>query len=228
MAAGNWSFDNGIASEFDDHVRAHVPLYSELHSLVKSLSTWFIESNTNVYDIGTSLGETLFNISETHKEGVQFIGIDSSSDMVARAKDRFAGAPNIEVIVGDLLDAELTLENASLVTSILTIMFTPYHKRAEIISKIHAGLIEKGAFIMVEKVRADSPLLSEITSEIYQDNKAANGVESFDILEKARSIRGQLKPLTIAENVELLKGVGFSEVSTFLQWCGFVGFIAIK
>lgn len=228
MEAGNWSFNNGIASEFNNHVRTHVPLYNEMHLLVNSLSTWFIEDNTNVYDIGTSLGETLVNISKTHKKGVRFIGIDSSLDMVERANERFANSENINILLGDLLDEGLTFNNASLVTSILTIMFTPYHNRKEILTKICSGLNEKGAFLMIEKVRSETPILGEINVELYHDHKADKGVDADSILQKTRSIRGQLKPLTINDNIELLKSAGFSEVGTFFQWCGFVGFIAIK
>lgn len=226
---GCWTFNNGVAPVFDEHVNAHIPFYPLIHKLVTSYAAWFLEPGTVVYDVGTSRGEVIQKLKESYpNRAVDYVGIDSSIDMYMEATKRFSKDSNVKILFQDIKDENTTIKNACLVTAILTIMFIPQKYRQKILQKIYDGLNPGAAFLMVEKVRGTGTQINELFNDVYSDMKHDAGISEKGIFEKARSIRGVLRPYSIDKNIELLKTTGFREVGTFFQIGNFVGFIAIK
>jgi tRNA (cmo5U34)-methyltransferase len=48
------------------------------------------------------------------------------------------------------------------------------------------------------------------------------------IRQKSKSLRGVLNPLTLQQNMDLLREAGFSNMEIFFRWYNFVGLVAIK
>lgn len=229
MSAGKWKFDESIAGVFDDHVREHVPHYDVIHDLITRMSGWFVESGTNVYDVGTSLGEVIANISTAYPDRIAtYKGIDVSPEMLSKASRRFAEKDNVAVELCDVTSDQFSPENASLVVSVLTMMFIPYKDRLDVIRKIYRGLNEGSAFIWVEKVISENSTLNDVCNGLYSDLKLTNGVSKEDIYDKTYSIRGVLKPNTLQANLDILESAGFGSSDVFFKWGNFVGIIAIK
>lgn len=228
--ASDWKFNQNITNTFDTHVRKHVPLYDEIHSLISSTSHWFVEQETNVYDIGTSTGEFLKNIKEySSNKKFELIGIDSSIEMVKKAKSNLKEHDiQANIIHGDVLDSSFKIENASLIASILTNQFISIHKREALLRKIYEGLNKGSAYIIVEKIKGNNSFFNDMWIELYHEKKLENGLTEQQIMNKARAIRGVLKPLSLNDNILLLKNAGFKDVDVFFKWCNFVGIIAVK
>ena len=224
----NWKFDEEVTKVFDEHVRKSVPLYDDFHKMIGDFSEWFIEEGTNVYDIGSSTGESFRSIISHHRnKNINYIGIDNSKDMVDKAKNNF-GYSYVEFINGDISSQDIEIHNASFVTSILTLQFIPKRKRKQIIKKIYDGLNEGGALIIVEKLVGNNARFDEMFIELYHDFKYTNGLNEKEIFAKSRAIRGVMSPNTVKENIDMLQSVGFKDVDMFFKWCNFGGFIAIK
>ena len=81
---------------------------------------------------------------------------------------------------------------------------------------------------MAEKIRAENSFLENIWRELHWDFKRNQGLSDDMILQKARSLRGVLFPLTLSQNITLLRQVGFSNIDTFVKWYNFAGIIAFK
>lgn len=225
----DFKFDKDIAKIFDSHVRKSVPMYDEFHSMIGDISSWFIEDNTNVYDIGTSTGEGLKQLVDIHKnKDIKFIGVDNSSEMIEEVTNRFKDYPQISFINGDINQEDIHINNASFITSILTMQFISPYKRKEILQKIYNGINEGGSFVIVEKVVGNNVNFDEIFIELYHDFKIKQGFSEKEIFAKSRAIRGIMKPYTIQQNISLLEEVGFNNIDIFFKWCNFVGIIAIK
>lgn len=224
----NWKFNKEITEIFDEHVRKSVPMYDNFHNTIGDLSEWFIEDNTNVYDIGTSTGEGLNNLLLHHKnKKVTYIGIDSSKDMIHKARENLK-QHNVTLINGDISDSDIEIHNASFITSILTLQFIPQRKRKIVIDKAFKGLNKGGALVVVEKVIGNNARFDEMFIELYHDFKLTNGLTEEEVFAKSRAIRGVMSPNTVQENISMLEGAGFKDVDIFFKWCNFVGFIAIK
>jgi len=225
---GEWKFDDQVAKSFDGHVRKSIPLYEEIQRMVVEMSEWFIRDNSTVYDIGSSTGETIYLLQKKHKrkKNVKFIGIENSSSMIPIAKSK-CNSKNAVLINKDIRDIE-KFNSPDLITSLYTIQFLPIKHREKLLKKIYDCLSEGGAFIMVEKIHAENSFLEDMWLELYWDFKKSQGLTDKMILQKARSLRGILFPLTLTKNIELLKLAGFTDIDVFIKWYNFAGIIALK
>ena len=224
----NWKFDKEIVNIFDSHVRKSVPLYDNFHNIIGDLSEWFVEDNTNVYDIGASTGIGLNNlISHNINKKVNYIGVDSSAEMLKKARNNLKNC-NATLINGDITNSDIEIYNASFITSILTLQFIPRRKRIQVIKKAYKGLNKGGALVIVEKVIGNNARFDEMFIELYHDFKLSNGLSEKEVFAKSRAIRGVMSPNTVQENIDILKEVGFKDIDIFFKWCNFAGIIAVK
>lgn len=226
---GNWRFDQQVSASFDSHVRKSVPLYDEVQHLVTGISEYFVHDGSLIFDVGCSTGETLLQLAQkhAHKENVRLVGLEQSPAMVERARAKCARHANIEVRTQDAT-AFNSFEGTDLVVALYTLQFIAHDQRARLVQRIHDGLRPGGAFIMVEKTDAGHPSLQSMWNEIHWDYKKSQGLTDEMILEKARSLRGVLRPLSRSENLALLSKTGFQTCETFIQWLNWTGFIAIR
>jgi len=225
----SWEFNDGIVPIFDKHVRDHVPMYEEFHRLITDISGWFIDNETSVYDIGTSSGEVIKNLKGTYgHKNVKYFGVDASPEMVSEAKSRFVNDSDVYITQDDVTSNHFEIVNASLAVSVLTLMFIKKRYRQDVVNKIYNGLNDGGAFILVEKVVGNNANFDSIFVDLYHDFKLRNGLTEKQVFEKARSIRGVLRPNTFAENLQMLTTAGFENTDVFFKWNNFVGIVAIK
>ncbi len=225
---GQWKFDEEVAAHFDDHVRKSIPLYEELQSMVIEMSEWLITDGAVVYDIGSSTGETLHRLAEKHasKRDVRFLGIESSEAMVKSARAK-CESEAVRFLHKDVMEVE-RFEGTDLVLSLYTFQFLALKYRSVLMKRIYDALAPGGALILAEKIQAESPRLEDMWMELHWDWKRRQGLTDEMILQKARSLRGVMFPLTLSRNFELLEAAGFSDTEVFLKWHNFAGIIAFK
>jgi tRNA (cmo5U34)-methyltransferase len=225
---GEWRFDKNVSQAFDSHVHKSVPFYAEIQRMVIELSEYFVRDHSVVYDLGSSTGTTLDLLSSVHagKEDVQFIGFDLSKFMIKEARKK-VNRPNVRFHHKNIMDVEFS-PPANFLTSLFTIQFLTLAERRTLLTRINEGLTEGGGVLIVEKVSAEHSCFEDIWAELYWDFKRRQGLTPEQILEKANSIRGVLKPLTADENIDLLWQTGYSQVEVFFKWYNWAGFLAVK
>jgi tRNA (cmo5U34)-methyltransferase len=225
---GEWRFTPEVSQAFDAHVRKSVPFYDEIQRMVTELSEYFIRDESVVYDLGSSTGETLYNLSVAHagKANVQFVGVDLSESMVREAEKKVR-RPSVRFVHANIVDVEIA-QPANFVTALFTIQFLTLAERGRLLARLHERIIEGGCLTIVEKVRAESPFFEDVWLDLHWDFKRRQGLTPAQIIEKASSLRGVLNPLTATENIDLLQRAGFRRVETFFRWYNWAGFIAVK
>ena len=60
------------------------------------------------------------------------------------------------------------------------------------------------------------------------DSKKRQGLDDSMIIQKARSLRGVLMPLSLSEYLKILGDIGYTKVEVFSKWYNWVGIIATK
>ncbi|MFO1243251.1 MAG: carboxy-S-adenosyl-L-methionine synthase CmoA [Rickettsiales bacterium] len=223
-------FNKKVATVFDDMVTRSVPYYLEMQRMTAELARDFVTEASHVYDIGCSTGTTLLHMdSYIAPKDVTFIGIDNSYEMLQKAKKKL-GKKLKHPFRLDYCDLHqgLTIENASLVTLILTLQFVRPLQRENIIRQIYEGLNANGALIMVEKVTSEDTIFNRLFIEHYYDFKRRNGYSEIEIAKKREALENVLIPYRMDENFDLLKRAGFKHVEVFFRWYNFCGIIAVK
>ena len=252
-----YSFTGDVVDQFEDNVlRPQIPSYSHMRERVLAAALEFITFGKNcVLDLGSSRGEMFKEIfrSLNEKEGSEglektlisslFSGIDVEEEMV-RSSIKSTSAlleemgisesvisNHVSYEVKDLTDGILTdFRNQTLITSILTIQFTPIEYRQEILKQVYDALAPGGAFIWVEKIRSNSFFSEKLLTKLYYDDKARNGLSRDAIEKKRRAIERFLVPETNQGNEDLLRQAGFDQYKTVMFWrdLQFAAYLAVK
>lgn len=216
----DFSFD--AVNDFDQHIEQSIPNYGHINELVLLISSYFVKSGHNVYDIGCSTGSLLRKLSELHTDKqAGFFGYDISANLLPASSGR------LNFINQDITKSEVYFNNAQLILSIFTLQFVNVNDRIRLLSKIYQSLNKGGAFIICEKVYSNSGLIQDIFSFTHYDMKAKS-FNQDDILGKQQKLREIMMPLSAEENVETFKEAGFKTMDQFFQSLNFRGWILIK
>ena len=233
----SFAFNQNVARVFDDMVSRSVPGYEKVQEFTVNFGMEVILPKSSVYDLGCSTGTTLIRIAHSYlrkheknlSEIPKFIGIDSSIDMITRCKEKLQSyelSTIIKICQENIEDTKII--DASLVISHYTLQFLKPTVRQTILQNIYLGLMPGGHLILSEKVYFSNTRLQDFVTEKYYNFKKANGYTQAEISRKREALENVLIPLTIEENLKLLKNAGFSKVEIVSADLLFVTFVASK
>jgi tRNA (cmo5U34)-methyltransferase len=96
--------------------------------------------------------------------------------------------------------------------SLFTLQFVPEKDKLRLLNRIRDGLVPGGALFLAEKVSASSARLQDALAFPYYDYKLGSFTEK-EILDKERSLRGQMTGWSQKELMKVLKSeLGFRHV----------------
>ena len=226
----DFNFGEKTAAVFDDMLVRSVPFYPEVQRMVGEIAADFAVEGSNIYDLGCSTCTTFVALDRMVKQGVRFIGIDSSPDMLERAREKLTKAGvtrEYELRCADL-NQPIQIENASLAIMNLTLQFVRPLYRHTLISAIADGMRKDGCLVLVEKVLSKDSTLNRFFIKYYYAFKQRNGYSEMEISQKREALENVLVPYRVEENMELLLSHGFSQCEIFFKWYNFCGLIAVK
>ena len=85
----NFSFGGVTPKYFDKHVNKSVPLYELGQDLTCKLSSFFVNKNCNIYDLGCSTGTLIKKIDKYNSlNSMNIYGIDVEKNMIQVAKKK--------------------------------------------------------------------------------------------------------------------------------------------
>ncbi|MCP4969023.1 MAG: carboxy-S-adenosyl-L-methionine synthase CmoA [Arcobacter sp.] len=222
-----FEFDEEVASVFDDMLNRSVPFYKEMQRLTINFALNFLEENDKVYDLGCSTASTLIELSKHSRKKLKLTGIDNSSAMLDRAKNKCkAFGVDINFINDDLHN--IIYDEAKLIISNYTLQFIRPLQREELVKKIYNDLKDEGIFIFSEKVISSNKILGKQGIDEYYEFKKTQGYSEFEISQKREALENVLIPYTEEENKKMILDAGFSHCETLFKWVNFATFIAIK
>jgi tRNA (cmo5U34)-methyltransferase len=227
---GDFRFDKSVATVFDDMVSRSVPFYDEIQRMVVEIAADYAEPHTSVYDLGCSSGTTLVALNPQVDNTVRFVGLDSSTAMLDKCREKFAAEKfdrPVNLVISELNDGVL-VENASVVMLVLTLQFIRPLRREKLIADIYRGMRPNGCLIVVEKVLGEDSVFNRQFIKYYYDMKRRHGYSEMEISQKREALENVLIPYKLLENRELLLKSGFRAVDVFFKWYNFAGIVAIK
>ena len=227
---GDWTFDERVAEVFPDMIQRSVPGYSNIISMIGMLAERFVQPNSQVYDLGCSLGAATLSVRRNISHpGCRIIAIDNSPAMVERCRrhiNAYKAPTPVEVIEGDIRD--VTIENASLVILNFTIQFLEPGDRQAILNKVYQGLNPGGALVLSEKFSFEDAHVGELLFNMHHDFKRANGYSELEISQK----RSMLENVMLTDSVEThkarLRQAGFEHAELWFQCFNFGSLVAVK
>jgi tRNA (cmo5U34)-methyltransferase len=227
---GGWEFDDDVADQFDKHVTQSIPSYQNIQHHVTKISDWFLSDDRNetVYDLGCATGTTIKHLIESRErnDGIRYVGIDEARPMLKQAEEKLGYYDSVRLVEEDL-SVNPDFPNASLVISLFTLSFLNEDDRQDVLTAAYESLDSGGGLIFVEKTYPECSRFQAMYREHYFDYKQQY-FDTPEVIDKAKSLRGQLRPLSHAEYRSMLEQAGFEEVEPFYQKYMWWGVIARK
>jgi tRNA (cmo5U34)-methyltransferase len=227
---GDFDFGKDTAIVFDDMLDRSVPYYAEVQRMIGEIAADYVVEGTQLYDLGCSTCNAFLELDPLLPEGVRFVGIDFSEEMLDRAREKIAQRGikrDHELICADL-NEDIEFKNASVVILNLTLQFIRPVRRHRIIANIAKGMIPGSCLLVVEKVLSKDPKINRSFIKYYYEFKQRNGYSQLEIAQKREALENVLIPYRFEEDYELFLNSGFSFCDLFFKWYNFCGMIATK
>lgn len=226
----DFAFDAQVVEVFPDMISRSVPGYSTIINTIGSLSREYAQDNTNIYDLGCSLGAATLAMKRSIKASkCSIIGIDNSSAMVERCKihvNAFKGESIVEIREGNILNTDIT--NASIVVLNFTLQFIEPEQRQALIQKIYDGMNTGGILILSEKLEATDTVCNNLLINLHHDFKRANGYSELEIAQKRTALENVMRPDSVETHRSRLSEAGFNHITQWFQCFNFMSLVAIK
>lgn len=226
----DFSFDENVVEVFPDMIQRSVPGYATIVSTLGKLAGQYAQSNSNLYDLGCSLGAVTLSMRRNiEKQNCHIIAVDNSKAMVERCQLHLKGFKSdvpVDVILGDI--TELELHNASVVALNFTLQFIPLEQRENVLKRIYASLKPGGVLLLSEKIIGENEIKDNLLIDLHHDFKRHNGYSELEISQKRTAIENVMRPNTLSAHLERLEKVGFSQTQVWYQCFNFCSLIAIK
>lgn len=226
----DFSFDDAVADVFPDMLRRSVPGYETIISMLGVLAKQYAQENTNIYDLGSSLGAaTLSMHSQTRTMGITHICIDNSEAMTKRCEARLSRLmpdADLEIMCADIETAEI--KNASIVVINFTLQFLEPESRLALLKKIYEGLLPNGVLILSEKIIFKDDFEKALQIDLHHTFKSANGYSDLEISQKRAAIENVLIPDTFEDHQMRLIETGFKQSYQWFQSFNFISLLAFK
>lgn len=227
--AGDFSFNEQVAEVFHDMINRSVPCYPAIINALPLVARRYVQSGTNVYDLGSSLGTATLTVrkalEKTDVADVKFIAVDNSQAMCKRLQnilDAYVSRFETQLILGDL--EEVAVTNSSLVLLNFVLQFLKPQVRQEVLEKIYQGLVPGGVLILSEKFTNDDPFLQDEIQSLHWDFKRANGYSELEVQRKRTALENVMITDSMATHLQRLQAIGFKVVIWQLgfNFCSFL------
>ena len=230
QAVKDFTFDERVVEVFPDMIQRSVPGYATIVSTMGKLAGQYAQNNSNLYDLGSSLGAVTLSMRRNiDKQNCQIIAVDNSAAMVERCKLHLEGFRSDVPVTVELADIyEIEISNASVVALNFTLQFIPQPQRFALLEKIYQGLKPGGVLLLSEKIKGENTLVDDLLIDLHHDFKRANGYSELEISQKRSAIENVMRPETLNVHFERLSKVGFQHTQVWYQCFNFCSMIAIK
>ncbi|MGS2721211.1 carboxy-S-adenosyl-L-methionine synthase CmoA [Paraglaciecola aestuariivivens] len=226
----DFSFDQSVAEVFPDMIQRSVPGYNTIVDTIGQICGRYAQANTQVYDLGCSLGAVSLAASKyINKADCQIIAVDNSVAMTQRCElhlQSYKAPTPIQVVCDDIQN--IHIENASAVVMNFTLQFIPLAQRHAILQKIFDGLNSGGVLCLSEKLNHPTEQGNELVIDLHHEFKRRNGYSELEISQKRSALEDVMRPESFADHKQRLQKIGFNDLIPWFRCFNFASMVAIK
>ena len=226
----DFKFDQSVANVFADMINRSVPGYGLVVDQIGVLARHYAQSNSNIYDLGCSLGAaTLSMRHRVEADACQIIAVDNAAAMIERCQEylqKDSATLPVQTHCRDIRDVEI--KKASVVVMNYTLQFIPPEERGELIKNIYAGLLPGGVLILAEKICDTSKEKEDLLQNLHADFKRTQGYSDIEISQKRNSLENVLVVESLSAHEQRLEAAGFSQIAVWFHCYNFAAMLAIK
>lgn len=210
------SFDS-IARKYDLQRRQLIPCYDDFYHVTADLATGDGPA-PHVLDLGAGTGLTTWHLLQKRPDAACTL-VDFSGEMLAVAKERFAGRTNVSYVIGDYRDCELG-SGYDVIVSSLSIHHLDDPDKARLYRRLCGLLNDGGICVNADQVRGASKAIEAEYQRRWKEKITESDLpaaEKAAVFERMKMDR----PATLEDNLRWLRAGGFKDVDVYYKYYNF-------
>ncbi len=223
-------FDDNVVQVFPDMIARSVPGYEVIISMIEDITSQYVQSGSNCYDLGCSLGAATISIMHgINKKNCHIYAIDNSIPMIKKCQsyvDLYHSPAKVNLICSDINNIEI--KNASVIVLNFTLQFIKPDNRKKIINKIYNGMNKGGILILSEKVIFKDEKQQKLNENLHYSFKSHQGYSNLEISQKRSALENVLISDSIETHEDRILTAGFRTFEMWFKCYNFVSMLAIK
>jgi len=219
------SDNSGVKAEFDRAAKTYdsvrrlmIPCFDDFYGTVARILPFGRDDVFDVLDLGAGTGLLTAVLRERFPKA-RYELIDISDEMLARARDRFAGEAGVRIAVSDY-SVEALPGRFDAIVSALSIHHLDDPGKAALFRRIYAALKPGGLFVNAEEVLAPTAALDQLYWDEWERQARAAGApdEEFAGVEERAKYD---KPAKLDEQLAWVREAGFADVDCYYKYMMF-------
>ena len=215
---------NQVSRKYDVQRPKLIPCFNDFYTICLPIINRH-KHLQHVLDIGAGTGLFTQFVYQQRPE-LQFTLIDISNEMLAVAKERFAGAGNVTYQEQDFANQPLT-GKYDLIISALAIHHLDDEQKETLYKKVYDALNHGGMFINADQVTGRSDWFDDYYKSHWRETISTSGLDPTAVdnaLERVKLDRfAKLEP-----QLQMLEQIGFSQVDCIYKHNNFAVFAGLK
>ncbi|MEX0682725.1 MAG: methyltransferase domain-containing protein [Dehalococcoidia bacterium] len=218
--------NSGVKAEFDRAAKTYdslrrlmIPCFDDFYGTAVRMLPFDASDPFDVLDLGAGTGLLSAFVRERFPLA-RLTLIDISDEMLIRARERFAGAENVQIAVSDY-SVEALPGRFDAIVSALSIHHLDDPGKAASFRRVHAALNPGGIFVNAEEVLAPTTVLDALYWDKWERLARAAGApdEEFANVEERAKYD---KPARLQDQLDWLREAGFDDVDCYYKYLMFV------
>jgi tRNA (cmo5U34)-methyltransferase len=232
MATPNDNATTHPAHQYDAEVRRVIPFYDTIQRETLNLVRSVMGEPVLWVDTGAGTG-ALVELALAEFPHTRFVLADPSEAMLGQARLRLSKESPARVSLLPAMDSAGLSQveprlRPEVVTAILCHHYSTPPERRAAVQACHDILAPGGLLVVFENVECESPRGRELGLERWRQFQLQQGRPPEVVDQHLARFGIELKPVRIADHLELLRAVGFSAAEIFWRAHLQAGFYAVK
>jgi tRNA (cmo5U34)-methyltransferase len=202
------------ASDYDRPRRQLVPCFDDFYGTALDLIPHEVEAHIRVLDVGAGTGLLSAMVASAFPQA-QLTLADVSTEMLAKATQRFEGRPNIGYVVLDF-EKDALPGQYDVVVSALALHHTPQPNLRGVFHKIYEVLVPGGTFINADQTLGTTDENEQRYEEVWRQGVKARGGTEEDIQAAVERMKAD-KTATLEDQLRWLREAGFQHVDCWYK-----------
>ena len=213
------------AAEYDEKIKKALPYYDDFFAQIISAVKAFAYTHADWLDVGCGTGK-MYAEAVGQIRINRFVFCDCSEEMLKIAESRFCGSGR-EFFLKDMLELDFS-DEFDIVTSVQSMHYIRPEQRSAAVKNCFNALRQGGIFLNFENFSPDSEAVERLALKRWRDYQLANGRSKAECDKHLSRYKKEYFPLTLSEQLEIMKNAGFAAAEVF--WLSYMqaGFIGVK
>ena len=205
---------NNHAANYDALRRKLVPHFDDFYGMALEQIPYPHDAAIRILDLGAGTG-LLSSLAAELFPNARFTLADISSEMLAKARERFAGSDQFEYLLIDLEHEPLT-GSYEVAFSSLALHHLEHNLLAEVFRKAYAVLVPGGVFINADQTLGTSKTNEAKYQAHWTADVIAQGTGETDLAEAVERLKVD-KTATLVDQMTWLREAGFEDVDCWYK-----------